>query len=231
MCLLFHASLSCTGRADSLVLRLLAEKQWRLLKGGLLLLIFFGLSGCSSMKDEENKPLGIAGFVVHPPTSEDDWRAVRTEFSQFFITTRDKQYDEDMIALFVEIVPIMRPVANEQELLQYIRGHSDEGRLPEIAADTLLGKDVVRFHGKIERAENPARFLQLLKLQPRVADATYTKNSKGILFCHPENNTLAIRVGIWRNSYHGQIGDYFEKIAADFASSFLAANGMIGKLE
>lgn len=195
----------------------------------LALVISLVLPGCSTSDDEEEKLPAIAGLTIHPPSSDDDWRSIRTDYSQFYITTRDELYDEDLIALFVEVVPLMRPVKDERELLAYIQNSPGPARA-DVTVDSLMGKEVLLFHTAAQRVENPARFRQLFRLKPRLADAVYIKRSKGILFRHPTNDSQAIRIGIWRNSYHGQIGEYFESIATDFASSFLVANGLVTEL-
>lgn len=195
----------------------------------LALLLPLILIGCAGKKSGQEELAAITGLTIHPPASDDEWRSIRTEYSQFYVTTRDQLYDEDLIALFIEIVPLMRSVDNEEELLAYIR-QSLGPNLKDVGMDSLMGRPVLRFDTVSQRVENPARFRQLFRLKPRLADAVYTKRSKGVLFCHPENKTQAIRIGIWRNSYHGQIGEYFESIASDFAASFLVANGLVKEL-
>ena len=185
------------------------------------------LVSCSTSEPEEEEVVGIVGLTIREPVSDETWIQVGTNNAQFYLHSKDQRFDEDLIALHVQAVPLMRPVLDEADLLTYIQtsGGPIDGTM---VIDDLVGKTVIRYHTEQDRIENPARFRQVLGLQARPADVTYTRTDKGILILHPESDVLALRVGVWRNSYHGRIGEHFERVAADFATAFLVANDMAG---
>ena len=199
-------------------------------KSLLISLCFLVLNGCVRGKKEmevEEEPT-LAGLTIREPSSEDEWRVVRNVQAQVHLCTKDEEYDEDLIGIFAELVPLPRSMNGELDLFNFIN-QSELAHGGSFQLDELMGRNVVRFELVDEGAENPRTLTSVYNLKPRPRDVPYTKRTKGILVLHPHNDRLAIRIGVWRNSYHGRIGQHFESVAEDFASSLLASNRMVGQ--
>jgi|GEM_PF-5562083 len=200
------------------------------IQSAMLLTFAYLLSSCATTKEEEPKG-GLSELIIRPPTSElEEWKEVRMPYSRFYITSKDQASDEDLIALFVEAVPLMRPMTSEGDLLAYVSARKSADMI-DLSLDQLVGRELVRFQRLEEdRAGNPQRFRDLLGLRRRASDGDYSKRSKGVMIVHPNNPSEALSIGVWRNSFHGQIGEHFEEVAANFVASFLASNGLAGDL-